>query len=118
MHYIFGSQCRPTLSFALALAWVPTHFGCKLVARSVGDLHLVTNPLGTVPLEFLVPETSVAWNVGVGLALGEFLAVQAWVGWMVAGTAAFAAVLASLVGVSVPMGTTSATAFFSWCVVR
>ena len=116
MQYIVGSQCRPTLSVALTLAWVPTHVGGELVARSVGDLHLVTDPLGPVPLELLVPETSVTWNVGVGLAPGEFLAVQAWVGRMVSGTATLAAVLASMVGVAVSMGTTSATAFLSWCV--
>ena len=81
------------------------------MARSVGDLHLVTDPLGPVPLEFLVPETSVTWNVGVGLAPGELLAVQAWVGWMVAGTAALTAVIALLVGVSVPTGTAATAAF-------
>ena len=68
------------MSFTVALTWVPTDFSGKLVARSEVDFHLVAYPLGAVPFEFLVPETAVVLNVGVGFAMGEFLAVRAWVG--------------------------------------
>jgi hypothetical protein len=57
------------VSFAVALTWVPTHLSGKLVAKSVVDLHLVAYPLGAVPLEFIVPETAVVLNVGVGFAM-------------------------------------------------
>ena len=48
--------------------------------------------------------------------MGDFLAVRAWIGWVRAGTTAFAAVITSLVGVSVPAGTAATAVILSWCV--
>ena len=116
-HSWCGSLRGPTVSFTVALTWVPTHVSGKLVARSVVDLHLVTYPFGVVPLEFLVPETAVVLNGGVGFAMVEFLAVWAWVGWM-AGMTAVAEVIVSLVGVLVSVGATAVAAVLSRCFGR
>ena len=106
---VHSSFCTGAFPF---VDWVPTHVSGKLVARSVVDFHLVANPLGVVPFEFLVPETVVILNVGVGFATVEFLAVQAWIGWM-AGTTAIIAVIAALVGMSISAGATAAAAVLS-----
>ena len=46
------------------------------------DFHLVANPLPTVSLVSLVPETAVFWKFGVRLAACKFFAMRARVGRM------------------------------------
>ena len=52
-----------------ALAPVPTHVHREFVAWCAQELHLIADPLGTVPFVALVPEVTVLFDIGMGLFL-------------------------------------------------
>ena len=67
--------------------------------------HLVADPLGMVPFVLLVLETPVLQNVCLGFAMGNILAMWAWIQWVVRATAV------SMSAMTIVVATTTSTAF-------